>query len=132
LNRFIKYLYRLLFINVLVISAGYLLIKTVKTDLILENIILLSILFSVIGIITFSIFLRGQKRDPQSQTFHSLIAISLKFLLEIGLALIWFILAKKNSLQSLLIFFVIYLTLTLYSILAMLKILKNRSLQNRL
>ncbi len=114
--------------NVLVISTGYFLTKIVKLNLVFTNIVILSLLFSVIGIVTFAVFLRGQKREPASQTFHSLVAISLKFLLEIGLALIWFIVAKKNSVQSLLIFFVIYLTLTLYSILVILKILKDRSL----
>jgi len=115
-------------LNVLVISTGYFLTKIVKLNLVFTNIVILSLLFSVIGIVTFAVFLRGQKREPASQTFHSLFAISLKFLLEIGLALIWFIVAKKNSVQSLLIFFVIYLTLTLYSILVILKILKDRSL----
>jgi len=115
-------------LNVLVISTGYFLTKIVKLNLVFTNIVILSLLFSVIGIVTFAVFLRGQKREPASQTFHSLVAISLKFLLEIGLALIWFIVAKKNSVQSLLIFFVIYLTLTLYSILVILKILKDRSL----
>ena len=114
--------------NVLVISTGYFLTKIVKLNLVFTNIVILSLLFSVIGIVTFAVFLIGQKREPASQTFHSLVAISLKFLLELGLALIWFIVAKKNSVQSLLIFFVIYLTLTLYSILVILKILKNRSL----
>jgi hypothetical protein len=115
-------------LNVLVISTGYFLTKIVKLNLVFSNILILSLLFSVIGIVTFAVFLRGQKKEPASQTFHSLVAISLKFLLEIGLALIWFVAAKKNSLQSLLIFFVIYLTLTLYSVLVILKTLKNRSL----
>ncbi len=114
--------------NILVISTGYFLVKIIKVNLALSNIAVLSLLFSVIGIVTFAVFLRGQSRDPASQTFHSLIAISFKFLLEIGLALIWFIAAKKNSVQSILMFFVIYLTLTLYSISVILKILKNRSL----
>jgi hypothetical protein len=44
------------------------------------------------------------------------------------LAFIWFIVAKKTSLPSVLIFFVLYLTLTLYSIWVILKTLKNKSL----
>ncbi len=47
---------------------------------------------------------------------HTLVSVSLKFLLEIILALIWFVAAKKNSFTSVFIFFVIYLTLTLFSV----------------
>jgi hypothetical protein len=44
------------------------------------------------------------------------------------IALIWFFVAKKTSLQSVLIFFVLYLALTLFSVLIILKTLKNKSL----
>jgi hypothetical protein len=59
---------------------------------------------------------------------HSLVSISLKFLLEMLLALVWFIVAKKTSLTSVFIFFVIYLTLTLFSLSIILKTLKNKAL----
>ncbi|HKK43620.1 MAG TPA: hypothetical protein VJ963_14480 [Bacteroidales bacterium] len=123
-----KYILVLLFINILVILTGYLLTLIVNFDLKPGNIAILSLLFSVIAMVTFGIFMKGQSGNPQKQTLHSLVAFSLKFLLEIGLALIWFIVAKKNSLPSLLSFFVIYLTLTLYSIYSISKTLKNRSL----
>jgi hypothetical protein len=44
------------------------------------------------------------------------------------MALVWFIVAKKTSLTSVFIFFVIYLTLTLFSIFVILKTLNNRPL----
>jgi hypothetical protein len=53
-----------------------------------------------------------------------------KFLLELGLVAIWFIVIKKTSLQSVLVFFVIYLTLTLFSIFIIFKTLKNKLIQN--
>jgi hypothetical protein len=56
------------------------------------------------------------------------VAISLKFLLEMILALVWFIVAKKTALPSVLIFFVLYLALTLFTVLIILKTLKNRAL----
>jgi len=94
----------------------------------LNSIILLTLLFSIIAIVTIVIFLRGQTKDPESQTLHSFVAIGLKFLLEMFLALVWFIVAKKTSLPSVLIFFVLYLTLTLFSVSIILKTLKSRSL----
>ena len=84
--------------------------------------------FSAISIITISIFFKGQTKETDSQTFHTLVALSLKFLLELIFALLWFIVAKKTSLESVLIFFVLYLALTLFSVFIILKILKNKSL----
>jgi len=123
-----KYILLLLFLNILIGGAGYLVVNCFDVTLTLINILFLTFLFSVIAIVTIFIFLRGQGKDPESQTLHSFVAIGLKFLLEMFLALVWFILAKKNSLPSVLIFFVLYLTLTLFSVSIILKTLKNRSL----
>ena len=67
---------------------------------------------------------------PDVQTMHTLIAVSLKFILEMILALVWFILWKKNSLASVFIFFILYLSLSLFSIGVIMKTLKNKTLQN--
>jgi hypothetical protein len=93
-----------------------------------SDLIITSSVFSVIALITLFIFLKGQTKEPDSQTLHSLVALSLKFLLEIFFALIWFFIAKKTSLQSVLIFFVLYLALSLFSIRVILKTLKNKAL----
>lgn len=100
----------------------------IQTTVSLTSILLLTLFFSLIAVITIIIFLRGQSKDPESQTLHSFVAIGLKFLLEIFLAFVWFIVAKKTSVASVLIFFVLYLTLSLFSISIILKTLKNRSL----
>jgi hypothetical protein len=42
--------------------------------------------------------------------------------------LLWFIVAKKTSLQSVLMFFVLYLTLTLFTLCVILKTLKHKVL----
>jgi hypothetical protein len=73
---------------------------------------------------------QGQTKMPDAQTMHTLIAVSLKFLLEMILAIVWFILWKKNSLASVLIFFILYLSLSLFSIGVIMKTLKNKVLQN--
>jgi hypothetical protein len=108
--------------------AGYLLVSTEKFEILFSDIAILSLLFSIISIITLAIFFRGQVKNPESQTQHSLFAVSLKFLLEMILALVWFAVIKKTSGQSVFIFFVIYLTLTLFSVLIILKTLKNKAL----
>jgi hypothetical protein len=108
--------------------AGYLLASVTNSKIIYTDILILSSVFSLIGLLTLIIFLKGQAKEPESQTLHSLVAVILKFLLELVLALIWFIVAKKTSLQSVLCFFVIYLTLSLFLVWVILKTLKNKSL----
>ena len=93
-----------------------------------RDIAILSTVFSLIALITLLIFFKGQTKEPDSQTLYILVAVSLKFLLEMVFALVWFIVAKKTSLASVLMFFVLYLCLTLFSILVILKTLKNKSL----
>jgi len=123
-----KYVFLLLLLNVFIAVSAYVIVSISNIHLVFGEIVILSLLFSLIAIITLIIFLRGQTKDPESQTLHSLVSISLKFLLEMLLALVWFIVAKKTSLTSVFIFFVIYLTLTLFSVLIILKTLKNKSL----
>jgi len=103
-------------------------VLVVNPKISLADIIILSTIFSLIALITIIIFLKGQTKEPDKQTLYTLVAVSLKFLLEIVFALLWFILAKKTSLQSVLMFFVLYLTLTLYAIWVIVKILKNKAL----
>ena len=123
-----KYILLLLLLNVFIAGSAYFLVTNHIITLLFTDIVILSLFFSIIAIITLVIFLRGQTKDPESQTLHSLVSVSLKFLLELVLALVWFIVAKKTSLDSFFAFFVIYLTLTLFSMLIILKTLKNRSL----
>jgi len=115
-------------LNVLIAGGGYFLISITNLNIKFSDIIILGSLFSVIALISLVIFFRGQTKDPESQTMHSLVSIVLKFLLEMVLALVWFIVAKKTSLPSVLLFFVLYLSLTLFTVLIMLRTLKNKSL----
>jgi len=56
------------------------------------------------------------------------VALSLKLLLEMFLALIWFIVGKKTGTISVILFFVLYLAFSLFSIFYMLKSLNDKSL----
>ncbi len=123
-----KYVLLLIVFNFLILSIG-LLIKSINPiNLFIKDIVILSLLFSVISAITLIIFFRGRTREPDSGTMHTLVAVSLKFLLDMILALAWFFISKKTSLATVFIFFVIYLTLTLFTLFVILKVLRNRSL----
>jgi len=128
LNPLHKYILQLLLLNILLIVTGSLLIPLFLNKLVLFDLAVLSSIFTIIAIIGLSVFLHGQTKEPDSQTLLSLVSVSLKFLLELAIALLWFIVAKKTSLTSVLLFFVLYLTFTLFSIWVILKTLKNKSL----
>jgi len=123
-----KYILLLLLLNILLLGTGYFLFSVEILNIFYRDIAILSTVFSIIALITLVIFLRGQTKEPDSQTLHSLVSVSFKFLLELVLALVWFIVAKKTSLPSVLVFFVLYLAFTFFSILVILKTLKNKSL----
>jgi len=123
-----KYVLLLIVLNILLMSIGLLIRFILPVNLFIEDIFVLSLLFSVISVITLTIFFRGRTREPDSCTMHTLVSVSLKFLLDMILALSWFFITKKTSLGSVFIFFVIYLTLTLFTLFVILKALKTRSL----
>ena len=111
-----KNILSLALLNSLILLAAYILIAANKLTVHISDIAIISGGFSVIAIITIIIFLKGQTKEPDSQTFHTLVAISLKFLLELIFALLWFFNSKKTSFENVLIFFVLYLALSLFSI----------------
>jgi hypothetical protein len=130
-NQVHKFSLQLLFLYVLLLLMGYLFVSLLSPKISLIDVVFLSTVFSFIAFIILFIFFKGQSKEPDSQTLHILVAVSLKFLLEIVFALIWFIVAKKNSLPSVLMFFVLYLTLSLFTIWVLVKTLKNKALLNR-
>jgi hypothetical protein len=125
-----KYILHLLVINVLLLSTIYLIssVLNLNLNLNLNEALILAAVFSGISLVTLLVFFKGQSKEPDSQTLYILVAISLKFLLELVFTLIWFIVAKKSSFTSVLMFFVLYLTLTLFTIWVILKTLKNKVL----
>jgi len=75
--------------------------------------------------------MKGQEKTSGSQVIHSMVSVSLKFILEMVMALIWFLVAKKTAVSSVVLFFVLYLAFTLFSISHILNTLKNKSLQKQ-
>ena len=130
LSKLNKYLLQLLLLYIVLLLSGYLFVSQVGQKISMGDISILSTVFSLIALITLLLFFKGQSKEPNSQTLYILVAVSLKFLFEIVFALVWFIVAKKTSLTSVLMFFVLYLCLSVFSIGIILKTLKNKALQN--
>ena len=123
-----QYIFLIIILNILLIISGYLIFSLTNLNDKFSDLSILSLLFSGIILVTLTIFFIGQSKEPGSQTMYRLVSVSLKFLLELVLALFWCIVIKKTSLQDVLMFFVIYLTLTIFLIWVMLKTLKNKVL----
>jgi len=81
-----------------------------------------------ISLIVLLVFQRGSILGGKSWLTHTLAAISIKFLLYLILIILVFFLSKNRSLEFILTFFVIYLSLTSYLLLSFLKILKTKNL----
>lgn len=124
----IKHIRLLLLLELLIIAAGYFIVSKSGTGITFGEIAILSPVMCLIAIITLIIFFRGQAKEPSAQTIHSLAAVSVKFLLELILALVWFFGFKKTQLSSVVLFFVLYLTFTMFSVLMMMKTLKNKAI----
>jgi hypothetical protein len=113
---------------VFLVVTGIVLKNRVNTGFSLNDIICLTLSFYLASIIPLTVFLTGQRKETKSQPYYTLAGITLKFLLELIIALIWFLIAKKTSISFILLFFVLYLTFTIFSIFVILNTLKNKSL----
>lgn len=124
----IKVLQLLVLLELLILAAGYFIISKSGTGISFSEVAILSAAFMTVSLLTLIIFFRGQGKEPGTQTSHSLVSVTLKFLLELILAFVWFFVAKKRGLSSVVLFFVLYLTFTMFSLLIIVKTLKNKSL----
>lgn len=128
MKSFIKYFLLLFLLEIIVVIAGFFIISKPDIGLHFSELLILSGIFTLLSALILIIFFRGQGKEPASQTLHSLVSIVLKFLAELILVFIWFFIAKKRGLSSVILFFVIYLTFTLFSVLVIRKTLKSKSL----
>jgi len=128
LKPLIKNILHLILLELLILAAGWILSSGIISGIAFSDIIILSASFTILSLITIIIFFSGQKKDPAAQTMHILIALGLKFIIEMVIALLWFFVAKKTAPEALLLFFVLYLAFTLFSVAVVLKTLKYKPL----
>jgi len=118
----------LILIESLILAGGLILLPGYDTGFDFTDIAVLSLSFASLSLLTLIIFFRGQKKDPEARTMYILVAFGIKFLIEMVIALLWFFVAKKTGLASVILFFVLYLAFTLFSVLVVLKTLKYKPL----
>ncbi len=128
LKKGFQYSLYLLILSILLVIAGLLFNITFNTGLALSDIIFLTLAFFAASVISLFIFFKGQTKDKQDQSFYTLVSTSLKFLTELVIALVWFLILKKTETTLIILFFVLYLTFTIFSIIVILNTLKNNTL----
>ena len=123
-----KYIFILLIIEIIILAAGFLVVSNLDVNLLFSEITALSIVFALLAFLILAIAFRGMNKDPDTKTLHIMVALGLKFLIELVFAFLWFFVGKKTGLSSVLLFFVLYLAFTLFSILVIVKTLNYKSL----
>ena len=125
---FRKFLTGILLIGLALIVLAYLTGKFTSLSINIADLAILTLCFTVISIVMIVIFIKGLSKEPEDQTIYSLAALGVKIFLEMALVLVWLIIAKKTGVISVILFFVLYLAISLYSIFFILKTLKKKSL----
>jgi hypothetical protein len=125
LKKTIQYSLFLLILSLIIFGIGLILVSFYNAEILMSDLAWLTFSFYITVMISLFIFL---KKDSRNQAFYTFVSVSLKFLIELIIALIWFLIAKKTSISFILLFFVLYLTFTLFSIFVILNTLKNKTL----
>jgi hypothetical protein len=128
MNSYLKYSALLLILFLIVNITGIFLRGIINCDYSVADLFTLSAAFAAITVLTLFIYFRGRHKEEKEQAMHTLVAISSKFLAELALVLIWFVVAKKSSGTYVILFFVLYLTFSMFSIGLLLKTLKKKHL----
>jgi hypothetical protein len=125
---FKKYTYALLLLEIIILIIAK--IIDAQTDLTITfiNIAILSGFFLALSIVCLFIYFKGKEKEDEGQSKYLLLSFTIKFLSELVLAFFWFFIGKKTGLDSLLLFFILYLAFTLLMMSAMLKTLKYKNL----
>jgi len=128
MSEYLKYLFPL-FIFFLLILCGTLTVNSAfSLGMSVIPVIMLVFSFALSTLILLLIFKRGLALEPEANTMHTFAAVGIKFLFELFVALIWFVAAKKTSPEYLLLFFMLYLAFSIFSIIVIVKTLKKKSL----
>jgi hypothetical protein len=128
MKRYLKYSAFLLTIFLLINCAGIILRDKFELKFSSDDLLVLSLSFAAISVVTLIIFFTGRSKEVKEQGMHTLVAIGSKFLGELVLVLIWFVLTKKVSVTYVILFFVLYLSFSMFSIGLILKTLKKKPL----
>jgi L-asparagine transporter-like permease len=125
--RAIRYYFRLLLLTLCLIVAAIIPGKADPSLYNTSSAVLLIAGFALVAFISLLIFFNGFFSGGEKSVFMTLIALGVKMLLSFLLALLFFLVLKNDATGSLILFFVIYLAITVYVILTFTSVLKKKS-----
>lgn len=126
-NRAIKHYILLLAFALLILLILCGLNKILPSFFAVNSILLLTGGFAVIAMTALVIFFHGTEGNGEKRVFVTLIAIGVKMLLSFVLALLFIVVCKNKETGSVLLFFILYLTFTVFVFLTFFRIIKKKS-----
>ena len=82
--------------------------------------------YFLVNLVVISLFFKGKRKDPKKSLLYTFSAISAKFLLYLLFIVIYFLVTKNLSTTYLIVFFILYLAFTFFTVLAIVKALKAK------
>ena len=120
--------YFFLFIQSLLIILVILGLSKVRPGIFVwTDAVVLTVCFTVAALISLLIFFDGTSSDARKSVLMTLVAVSVKFLLSLIIALLFFVIFKNRETGSVILFFILYLAFTVFILLTFLNILKKKS-----
>jgi len=115
--------------SILFLAVGQFLIPLIFPLLDKTHIIITIIFFFLINMGVLLAFFRGLDKNPKKGLLYTFAAISAKLLAYLIFILLFYLLTKNLSANYLILFFVLYLTFTIFILLAFVKELKTRKIK---
>jgi len=94
-----------------------------------SSIIILVLAFFILALLVLILNFLGSKRKPEAQSLFTLGAVGIKFVFSAIIALLYFEVFKKSGLNNILLFFVLYLTFTVFLMSILIKDLNTRTIK---
>jgi hypothetical protein len=124
----LKYFGLLILLTIVILISGSLLISRAGLPVESSSFFSLTLIFTIVNGVTLAIAFAGQGRDKKDQPGFTMASVSVKLLAEMVIALVWFIDEKKSAAPNVLLFFILYLSFTLFSVITIVKTLRSKAL----
>lgn len=122
----LKYAAYLLVLTLSFLIIGLFLIPNQISGISRNQFLLTLSFYFLVNLVVISLFFKGKRKDPKKSLLYTFSAISAKFLLYLLFIVIYFLVTKNLSTTYLIVFFILYLAFTLFTVLAIVKALKAK------
>ncbi len=116
----------LLLITAIFLITAYFLIPYISPGLTYISLLVTVLYFFFITGLLFVLFYKGLSKEPRKGIIYTYAAVSLKLLANILFIIVFYLITKNLTIQFLISFFALYLTFTLYLLLAFIKEFKKK------